>query len=90
MNNLTAALMPHLMIAPILLPLLTAALMLLIGEDKLHIKLFANLISTLVGLFISVNLLLWVDRTPGNMAVYLAGNWSAPWGIVLVLDRLSA
>jgi multicomponent K+:H+ antiporter subunit D len=90
MNSLIAAMMPHLMIAPILLPLLTAALMLLIGEDKLHIKLFANLLSTLVGLFISVNLLLWVDRTPGNMAVYLAGNWSAPWGIVLVLDRLSA
>jgi multicomponent K+:H+ antiporter subunit D len=85
-----AALMPHLMIAPILLPLLTAALMLLIGEDKLHIKLFANLVSTLVGLIISVNLLIWVDSAPDNMAVYLAGNWSAPWGIVLVLDRLSA
>lgn len=90
LSQLMASLMPHLMIAPILLPLLTAALMLLIGEDKLHIKLFANLVSTLLGLIISVNLLLWVDTAPNNMAVYLAGNWSAPWGIVLVLDRLSA
>ena len=32
LNEVTVPLMPHLMPAPILLPLLTAALMLLIGE----------------------------------------------------------
>jgi formate hydrogenlyase subunit 3/multisubunit Na+/H+ antiporter MnhD subunit len=29
-------------------------------------------------------------RRPGSIGVYLPGNWPCPFGIVLVLDRLSA
>ncbi|VVM71010.1 monovalent cation/H+ antiporter subunit D [Pseudomonas fluorescens] len=85
-------LMPHLIAAPILLPLLTAAVMLMLGEKHRPLKAKINLISSLVGLGIAVLLLQWTQDTgvPGSIGVYLPGNWQAPFGIVLVVDRLSA
>lgn len=84
--------MTHLIAAPILLPLLTAALMLMLGERHRPLKAKINLFSSLLGLFISVMLLQWTQTTgvPGSIGVYLPGNWQAPFGIVLVIDRLSA
>lgn len=84
--------MTHLIAAPILLPLLTAAIMLMLGERHRPLKAKINLFSSLVGLFISVLLLQWTQTTgvPGSIGVYLPGNWQAPFGIVLVVDRLSA
>ncbi|MBV4487938.1 monovalent cation/H+ antiporter subunit D [Pseudomonas sp. SWRI153] len=84
--------MTHLIAAPILLPLLTAAIMLMLGEKHRPLKAKINLFSSLVGLFISVMLLQWTQTTgvPGSIGVYLPGNWQAPFGIVLVVDRLSA
>ncbi|AIN59372.1 MULTISPECIES: monovalent cation/H+ antiporter subunit D [Pseudomonas] len=84
--------MNQLIIAPILLPLLTAALMLLIGEKHRWLKARLNLLSTGLGLGIAVTLLMWV-RTQGqaeSIGVYLPGNWPAPFGIALVVDHLSA
>ncbi|WP_338922895.1 monovalent cation/H+ antiporter subunit D [Pseudomonas silesiensis] len=85
-------LMPHLIAAPILLPLLTAAVMLMLGEKHRPLKARINLFSSLVGLGIAVLLLQWTQDTgvPGSIGVYLPGNWQAPFGIVLVVDRLSA
>ncbi|MBC8999575.1 monovalent cation/H+ antiporter subunit D [Pseudomonas sp. N40(2020)] len=84
--------MTHLIAAPILLPLLTAAIMLMLGEKHRPLKAKINLFSSLIGLFISVMLLQWTQTTgvPGSIGVYLPGNWQAPFGIVLVVDRLSA
>ncbi len=92
LNEVIAPLMPHLMLAPILLPLLTAAVMLLLGEDRQRLKLTLNLASTLLGLGVSLALLSWADQkgAASTMDVYLAGNWPAPYGIALALDRLSA
>lgn len=92
LNQAMAPLMPHLMLAPILLPLLTAALMLLMREDRQRFKLIVNMGSTLLGLGVSLALLGWADQqgAASTMDVYLAGNWPAPYGIVLALDRLSA
>ena len=87
-----SALMPHLMLAPIALPLLTGALMLLMREEQRLLKLVVNVLSTALGLLVSLALLLWSNQ-PGatsSMGVYLAANWQAPFGIVLALDRLSA
>ena len=91
-NEAIAPLMPHLMLAPILLPLLTAALMLLMGEDRQRAKLTLNMASTLLGLGVSLALLGWsAQQGPAStMDVYLAGNWPAPYGIALALDRLTA
>jgi len=85
-------LMPHLIVAPILLPLLTAACMLLLGEKHRPLKARINLISTLIGLVISVLLLHWTQQqgSPASIGVYLPSNWDVPFGIVLVVDRLSA
>ncbi|MEE1923465.1 monovalent cation/H+ antiporter subunit D [Pseudomonas sp. 148P] len=84
--------MQQLIVAPILLPLLTAALLLLLGEKRRPLKARINLLSTLAGLGIAISLLLWVkdQGQATSIGVYLPGNWAAPFGIVLVLDRLSA
>jgi len=85
-------LMPHLILAPIALPLLTAGLMLLLREERQHTKVALNITSTLVGLVVAV-LLLVQAKEPSvqtSLGVYLPGNWPAPFGIVLVIDRLSA
>ena len=85
-------LMPHLIVAPILLPLLTAACMLLLGEKHRPLKARINLVSTLLGLGISVMLLLWTreQAIPASIGVYLPSNWQVPFGIALVVDHLSA
>ncbi|WP_322616626.1 monovalent cation/H+ antiporter subunit D [Pseudomonas sp. BIC9C] len=84
--------MTHLIVAPILLPLLTAAIMLMLGEKHRSLKAKINLISSLLGLGIAVALLQWTQTTgvPGSIGVYLPSNWQVPFGLVLVVDRLSA
>jgi multicomponent K+:H+ antiporter subunit D len=84
--------MTHLIAAPILLPLLTAAIMLMLGEKHRPMKAKINLFSSLLGVGISVLLLQWTQTTgvPGSIGVYLPGNWQVPFGLVLVVDRLSA
>jgi len=86
--------MPHLVAVPILVPMLTAALMLLIDEKHRRLKSTLSVISGLIGLLAALALLRWVNAAdtgsgPGSIGVYLAGNWKAPFGIVLVADRLS-
>jgi multicomponent K+:H+ antiporter subunit D len=85
-------LMPHLILAPIALPLVTAGLMLLLREERQRTKVAMNIASTLLGLVVAVPLLVQAQQPGGqaSMGVYLAGNWPAPFGIVLAIDRLSA
>lgn len=87
------AAMPHLIVAPIVLPLFTAALLLLIAESKRRLKALVNVAATLLGLVIAVALMQWANGNDGKTAsigIYLSSNWRAPFGIVLALDRLSA
>ena len=80
----------QLIIAPVLLPLATAALMLLL-EGQRSTKALLNLMSTAVGLLLAIALLRHVDaQGAAAFAVVLPGNWPVPFGIVLVADRLSA
>ena len=81
----------QLIVAPILLPLLTAALMLMLGENRRPLKAKINLFSSVIGLGIAILLLYWTQKGgPGSIGVYLPGNWQVPFGIVLVVDQLSA
>ncbi|HEY0817530.1 MAG TPA: cation:proton antiporter, partial [Rhizobacter sp.] len=82
----------HLVVAPVLLPLGTAALMLLMGERRRDLKAALNVLSTALGLAIAAALLAAVAQreSPAAFGVYLPGNWPVPFGIVLVADRLSA
>lgn len=88
--HLANAWMPHLLLAPIVLPMLTAALMLLLNEEHQRTKVVLNVASTSLGLVIAIALFAWSDSQTQAMSVYLVSNWSAPFGIALVLDRLSA
>ena len=87
-----ASLMPHLMLAPIILPMLMAALMLLLKEEQQSIKVVLNIGATALGLLVAIALLVWADQAGSSttLGVYLPGNWQAPFGIVLALDRLTA
>jgi multicomponent K+:H+ antiporter subunit D len=80
----------HLLVAPIVLPLVTAALLLLLGKRR-RLKSLLNVGASLAGLVLAVELLRRTDGagTAGAVRVYLASNWEAPFGIVLVADRLS-
>ncbi|WP_287468213.1 monovalent cation/H+ antiporter subunit D [Hydrogenophaga sp.] len=80
----------HLLVAPVLLPMGTAALMLMLGEGNRRLKAVINTASTLTGLLLAVWLLLRVQADgTAALGVYLPGNWPVPFGIVLVADPLA-
>src|SRR5690606_6258446 len=63
-----------------------------VNESRHHLKFALNLASTLALLAIALVLLTRVDSGywQDGIGVYLAANWAAPFGIALVVDRLSA
>nr|WP_083434570.1 monovalent cation/H+ antiporter subunit D [Sphingomonas sp. Y57] len=85
--------MDHLIVAPILLPIVVSALMLSFDERRRAVKRLLGL-GTTGALAIIATLLIWqADGGLGGGAgprAYLVGDWPAPFGIVLVADRLSA
>src|SRR5690606_17261096 len=82
----------HLILLPVLLPLLCGALLILLNETRHQLKFLINLASCLTMLVAAAVLLGLTDgeHWESGMGVYLAANWSAPFGIALVVDRLSA
>ncbi len=85
----------HLPVLPVLLPLATAAVLLFIGERHHGRRAALALLATLAQLVVALALLGWVDgRLPHapaqGIATYALGGWPAPFGIVLVADRLAA
>ena len=82
----------HLILLPVLLPLLCGALLIIVNESRRQFKFIINLASVLLQLAASVMLMQLTDSAHwnGNIGVYLAANWSAPFGIALIADRLAA
>ena len=80
--------MSHWIIAPVVLPALVAALIIIALRRSLALQRAASVVSILALNGIAVALL-WSATTQGPEGYFL-GNWPAPFGIVLVLDRLSA
>jgi multicomponent K+:H+ antiporter subunit D len=85
----------HLPVLPIVLPLLTGAALLLISETRHRLRTTIALLATLAQLLLALTLLaISGAHLPapwnGEIAVYSLGNWEAPFGIVLVVDRLAA
>lgn len=80
----------HLLVLPVLLPLLAGATMLLVDERRRRFKNALSVVTVLALVAVSA-LLLWQVADPGNsqVFVYRLGNWPAPFGIVLVADRLA-
>lgn len=80
----------HLIIAPVLLPLAAAAILLFIDERSRMAKGLVSLAAALLLVVISF-VLFRIESGPNDFeGVYLLGNWRAPFGVVLVLDALSA
>jgi multicomponent K+:H+ antiporter subunit D len=83
----------HLVIAPIVVPLLAGALMVLAGERRRAVNTALALASVAGLLPISIALVTAASAAPSSAAaaqVYRLGDWPALFAIVLVLDRLSA
>src|SRR3989344_5697166 len=80
--------MNHGVILPILLPMFAGSLLLLGAGLSLRVKRSLSLVATLLLLPLSGYLLWLADQDV--LQVYAAGNWAAPFGIILLLDRLSA
>ena len=80
--------MEHLAIVPIVLPLAAGAIMLIVDEGRLALKAAIGLGSTLLLVAAGIALTMLADVSP--VTVYRVGDWHAPFGIVLVVDRLSA
>ncbi len=85
----------HLAVLPVLLPLATAALLLALGDgagSHGHAALARarrlSVASVAAGLAVAVALVL--EAQARDWLVYRLGDWPAPFGIVIVVDRLSA
>jgi multicomponent K+:H+ antiporter subunit D len=78
----------HWIIAPVVIPALAAPLILLAMRHHLTLARVFSLISAASVLAVAVALTWAAWRAPPEM--YALGDWPAPFGIVLVLDRLSA
>jgi multicomponent K+:H+ antiporter subunit D len=80
--------MNHWIIAPVILPALLAPFIVLVMRHDLSLQRVFSTAGTAVLAAISLVLLYTATNNPPE--VYYLGNWPAPFGIVLVLDRLSA
>lgn len=80
--------MSHWIIAPVVLPALAAALMVIALRGRLALQRTLSLAAILALNGIALALLLAATTQPPE--AYFLGNWPAPFGITLVLDRLSA
>jgi multicomponent K+:H+ antiporter subunit D len=84
----TALATPHLVIAPIVIPAITAAVVLLLERRFPRAVAPLSVLSLL--LLGAVVALLLGHADSGAIAPYLLSNWPAPFGIALALDRLAA
>lgn len=84
----------HLPVVPIVLPLLAAALILLLAERARALRIAIACVSITVQLVAAIMLLAltteaFPDIWPQGVGAYAIGSWPAPFGIVLVIDRLT-
>ncbi len=86
----------NILICPIVIPLVSGALMLLFADTRRHLRTGISIVSILLQLTSSIILLFLTNQScfsntwPYNIVIYNIGGWSAPFGITLVADRLSA
>ncbi len=90
----------HLPVLPVLLPLFTAVVLLLLGDGmgstgsgrnlqaQPTLQRLLSMASVVLGAVFAWRLMTEADT--GALTVYPLGGWQAPFGIVLVVDRLSA
>ncbi|MDT8369798.1 MAG: monovalent cation/H+ antiporter subunit D, partial [Longimicrobiales bacterium] len=80
--------MSHLPILPVVLPALTAVTLLLAARLAIATQRALSLLSIFA--LVGVSIALIAEASTGTLTPYRLGDWSAPFGIVLVVDRLAA
>ena len=80
--------MGHWLIMPVLLPMMAAIVILLMARVGAAMERGISLAAMLALLVVAA--VLFNSSLEGGYQVYAVGDWIAPFGIVLVLDRLSA
>ena len=80
--------MSHLLIAPVVLPAFMGALIILWMRHDLVLQRVFGVLASVLGLALACYLV--ALTADGQVQVYRLGNWAAPFGIVLMVDRLSA
>ncbi len=84
----------HLPVVPVIAPLFAGAIMLLVPESRRSraglavAAVLTQLATALVLLYLTTDAVL--EIWPQGIGVYSIGKWPAPFGIVLVVDRLAA
>ena len=80
--------MSHAIILPILLPLFLGALLLIGHTWSRQVRRGISLVGCLALLPVCLYLVMLAGA--GQLQVYALGNWAAPFGIMLLLDRFNA
>jgi multicomponent K+:H+ antiporter subunit D len=80
---------PHWIVMPIVVPLMAGALLVLLEVRRPALARGISLASMGALLLIAIGLV-YQAHSSGSVQAYLLGNWRAPFGIALALDRLSA
>jgi multicomponent K+:H+ antiporter subunit D len=79
--------MTHWLIAPVILPAMLAPFIILAARYHIGIQRVFSMVGVLT-LIVIAGALAW-ETSDGTIMLYQLGNWSAPFGIVLVGDKLS-
>ncbi|MCF6234585.1 MAG: monovalent cation/H+ antiporter subunit D [Rhodobacteraceae bacterium] len=80
--------MMHLIVLPVVLPAILAPFIIMAIRHHMDLQRIFSLAGTVA--LVAITLTLLAQAATGDIQVYELGNWPAPFGIVLVLDRLSA
>jgi multicomponent K+:H+ antiporter subunit D len=89
------AILRHLVVLPIVIPLVAGAVLFFVSEARRNLRSTIAVVSMLAQLVIAATLLYLTSDAapyiwPEGVGVYAIGGWPAPFGIVLVVDRLTA
>ncbi len=89
------AILRHLVVLPIVIPLVTGAALFFLSEARRTARVALAVLSMLSQFAVAVGLLYLTSDAapyiwPEGVGVYAIGGWPAPFGIVLVVDRLTA
>jgi multicomponent K+:H+ antiporter subunit D len=89
------AILRHLVVLPVVVPLVAGAAMFFLAEARRTARVTLAAASVLTQLSVAVGLLYLTSDAapyiwPEGVGVYAIGGWPAPFGVVLVVDRLTA